>query len=98
MWEVSGRRRWSRTKSTVVDLSSVRRKFGNVGESMTSYTVDVGDCGEGGGLGLCDLERPKSKPRVFAALALMEMGGGFGVEKRIEEVVELCDDEGRYSN
>ena len=43
----------------------------------------------------CESARPKSNPRLFGDLELI--GGGFDVEKRIEDVDDVCDDVGRYS-
>lgn len=51
--------------------------------------VGLGGIGEGS-----DVSKPKSKPRGFGGLALT---CGRDEVNRIEEVVEVCDDVGRYS-
>jgi hypothetical protein len=70
--------------------SSAIKKSGTVGESMTSYTVDVGLGGTGAGSGFAS---PKSNPRGSGLDTTWF--GGFAEEKRIEEVEEVCDDGGR---
>lgn len=41
------------------------------------------------------IDRPKSKPRGLESLVLI--GGGLLDEKMMEDVVEVCDEDGRYS-
>ena len=54
------------------------------------------DVGEGGACGaLFDSAKPKSNPRTLAAF---EVGWrGLALEKRMEDVVDVCEDGGWYS-
>ena len=53
------------------------------------------DVGEGGTWFVVGIDSPKSKPRGLESLVLI--GGGLLDEKMMEDVVEVCDEDGRYS-
>lgn len=54
------------------------------------------DVGEGGACGAgLESAKPKSKPRTVDAFELV--WGGLALEKRMEDVVDVCEDGGWYS-